>query len=365
MKWFLAGLCLYFLGTASALSQADTTAVNRVLGAKIHSGFIIPHSSELRSISGSKPIGFELTYSRMALSRRAWERCNCFARVGAYVNYYNFNDPVVLGQTVGAGGYFEPLISYRSRLYFSARITAGFTYLTRIYDSQTNPENVFFSLPVSALVGLGASAHYRLNNNLHFVLSGNYNHISNGGIRKPNKGMNFPTLSVGLEYHPQPTTFPAYQNQMRRKPDRRWTYRAVAFGAIKVMEATDRHPELPRTLLGSTLTAGYRLNSFHALSGGFDLIADGSVRETIRRDSLTTSSGQLALLAGYELWQGRYTFAVHMGWNLLHPGKPYSDVIYQRYQLLYRFTDQLVAGVGLKANKQVAEGFDVRLGVNF
>lgn len=48
-------------------------------------------------------MGIELTYSRTAFSRVAYERCNCFARVGAYVNYGASGNPAGLGWTYGAG----------------------------------------------------------------------------------------------------------------------------------------------------------------------------------------------------------------------------------------------------------------------
>ena len=44
--------------------------------------------------------------------------------------------------------------------------------------------------------------------------SGNYNHISNGGLKQPNKGINYPTLALGLDYIPNPILI---QNREKRR----------------------------------------------------------------------------------------------------------------------------------------------------
>lgn len=365
MKGFLYWLILSYLSVTSLPAQPDSASRSEQFTAQLHTGFIIPHSESIRALANTKPAGLELTYSRMALSRRAWDNCHCFARIGAYVHYISFSNPAVLGQTLGAGAYFEPLLWYRGRTTLTMRATAGLAYLTRVYDAQTNPQNLFFSMPLSGLLALGLNAYYPLTDCFQLLASVNYNHISNGGTRQPNKGMNFPTASLGLAYQPKRTILPDTRPWRSAPLDSRWVYRAVLFGTIKVMEATDRYPETPRTQWGTTLTTGYRINRFHAFSGGIEYLHDNAVRETIRRENQPDNFRQLALLAGYELWPGRYTFSIHMAYNAFRPGPNYADKIYQRYQLLYRVPNGLTLGIGLKADRQVADGFDVRLGYGF
>ncbi|GAA4405703.1 hypothetical protein GCM10023187_24370 [Nibrella viscosa] len=365
MKVILCLLITGYLPMAAVQAQPDSAARSEQISARLHYGFIIPHSESVRAVSNTNPAGVELTYSRMALSRRAWENCNCFARIGAYLNYTSFANPSILGETFGAGAYFEPLLSYRRRTTFSLRATAGLAYLTRVYDEQTNPQNMFFSMPLSGLLALSLNGYYQLAGQLQLVTSINYNHISNGGTRQPNKGMNFPTASVGLAYQPRPVAIPDTRQWRAAPLTNRWIARAMLFGTIKVLEATDRYPETPRTQWGTTLTTGYRVSRLHAFSGGVEYINDNAVREYIRRENQPDNFRQLALLAGYELWPGRYTFSIHMAYNALRPGPNYADKIYQRYQLLYRAPAGLTAGIGLKADRQVADGFDVRLGYGF
>ena len=349
----------------SYLLIAPADSVQKQIGVQTHTGFIIPHAPDLRAISQTRPVGLELTYSRTVLRQAAFERCNCFARVGAYVNYFAYNNPAELGRTMGAGAFFEPLINYGKPVFFSVRATAGLTYLTRTFDARTNPQNTFFGAPLNGLLALSASAHGRLSPHIQVTVSANYNHISNGGTRQPNRGMNFPTVSVGLTYIPKPVSFPDPRQWLKPTLTTRFIGRFMPFASIRTLPQTNAFPERAAWLLGLTATAGYRLNWFHALSGGVEVVSDGYVREQLQRASRTPERWQAALLGGYELWLGRYVFAAHLGWNAYQPAIITSGRVFQRYQLLYAIGPHIRLGVGLKSKLNVAEGFDVRVGVGF
>lgn len=206
------------------ISLLDTTALperQAQVSLQTQAGFIIPHAADLRAISQSTPVSVALEYSRTNLGRAAYERCNCFARIGTYLGYTAFNNPAELGRTYGAGAFFEPLIRPTGRLFFSVRATAGLAWLTRVYNEQTNPRNTFFSAPLSGLLALSAATHWRISPHLQASVSANYNHISNGGTRQPNRGMNYPTLGLGLTYVPRPLPLPDPRRWPRPRLDRK------------------------------------------------------------------------------------------------------------------------------------------------
>lgn len=343
----------------------DTLPPVRRVGLAVQTGFIIPHSAELIPVARSRPVGVELSYDRMARSRRAFESCHCLARVGGYVNYLTFNNPVVLGETAGAGAYFEPLLIRRPNTTLSARATIGVSYLTRMYDPVINPLNTFFSLPVSAWLGLGVHAEQQLNPYWSLAVATAYNHISNGGTRQPNRGMNFPTVSLGLHYRPRPAPLPDTREWLAAPIQSRWTGSVVLGGSVRVLPQTNSFAEKAAPVWTITALGGYRLNRFHGLSAGVEFTDDGFVRGQLRRAASGQQSGQLGALAGYELRQGRYGFRAHLGVNILHPGAPFAGRIFQRYQLLYRWAGGLTVGVGLKSELQIAQGFDLRAGWSF
>lgn len=353
------------IGLLATVSGTPTDSVRKDVGVQIHTGFIIPHASDLKAISQSSPVGVMVEYSRINLQRSAFDRCNCFARIGTYAHYIAFNNPDELGRTVGAGAFFEPLIRYGKPLSFSIRTTAGLAYLTRVFDPQTNPRNTFFGAALNGWLGLSAAAHFRVSKHLRVSLSANYNHISNGGSRQPNRGMNFPTLAAGMIYTARPLLFPDPRSWSKPLLTKRSVVRLLSFASIRTLPQTDLFPEKAAWLIGITATAGWRLNRFHTLSGGTELVYDGYIREQRRRVNRSPDGWQAAVLGGYELWLGRYVFAAHLGWNAHQPDTILEGRVFQRYQLLYALNDRIQLGVGLKSKLQVAEGFDVRAGLAF
>lgn len=363
--WLFMTALLLLLSLAVPTDSLPPDSVGQQVGLRAHAGFIIPHAPDLRAIAQTRPVGLELSYSRTTFSRAAYERCNCFARVGAYLSYVAFGNPAELGRTYGAGGYFEPLIRYGRPLYFSLRATAGLAYLTRVYDAGTNPRNTFFGAPLSGLLALSVSAHYRLSSRLHGSATASYNHISNGGTRQPNRGMNFPTAALGVTYVADPVHPPSPAHWPRPVLSRRLTTRLVAFGSVRTLPQTASFAEQAAYVWGLTATAGYRISRFHALTGGLEVVNDGYQREQLRRASVRAGHRQLGLLGGYELWLGRYVFATHLGWNGYQPPGLTDGRVFQRYQLLCTLRNRYLLGIGLKAKLNVAEGFELRTGLQF
>ncbi|GAB3897920.1 hypothetical protein GCM10028803_16670 [Larkinella knui] len=352
---------IHFSKVASGQITADTLKSQRQFGLTWQQG--ISKSSQVVPASRQPPIGIELTYSQVSRGRQAWENCHCFAQVGGYINYITFRNPVPLGRTAGAGLFFEPLINYRRRLYFSVRVLAGLTYLTRVYDPLTNPTNDHFSMPVSALIAASFLSHYRLTRLWNLTLGATYNHISNAGTRLPNQGMNIPTIALGAQYQLHPAFFPDTRLWKPAPLSRRWMSRALLMASVRVLPKTDKKPEMTLPVFGLNVTGGYRMTRNHALSAGFELVDDRYFKEQVITwtKGRVTDARQATLLAGYEFWQGRFIFAAHHGWNIVRP-QWYKPTTYQRYNLLYRIQNGITIGMSVKAYGENTKGFSVMAG---
>lgn len=345
------------------LAPSDTTGTTRQLAATIHYGLSAP--DQVVPATGNAPLGAELTYSWSSRSRRAWEQCHCFANVGVYADYITFRNPTALGQTAGAGLFFEPLLMPRRRTYYALRFSAGLAYLSRVYDPVSNPSNRYVSLPVSTQIGAGLTVHHRLTSLLHLTLTGQFMHISNGGTRQPNQGLNIPSLAVGLAYQPRPLLYPSTRLWKTPAPAHRWLARALLLGSVRVLPQTDQYPEMTLPMVGLNGVGGYRLGASHVLSGGVELTADYFFREQINRWHYTDRRFvQGSLLGGYEFWHGRFGLTAHLAWNLIRP-QPYKPATYQKYGLLCRFDNGFTLGCHIKAYGDSTKGFQLAGGMSF
>lgn len=332
------------------------------VGAQGHRGFIIPHSREIISVSHSNPLGVEANVHWLLTDEKHVRESGLIAKRGFAAYYFNFDNPGVLGHSLAVVPYVEPLLRPWGRLYGSFQLGLGVAYVSKVYNERTNPTNLFFSLPVNLWAMLNANIYYKLHP--HWQLSGgcNYNHISNGGMKTPNKGMNFPTFHTGLQYAFQATDMkrPVPNNDWKARP-RNFHY-ILAVGSVKNAPATPAFPRVEPTLLyGAQWMFGRRLGRMSSLTAGIEWVHDGYERVLLDRRADQSSAWKGGLLVGHELLVGKVRLTTHLGPYLYNPSRN-TDAVYQRYGLFYRWGQHLVVGSTLKAHRQVADVFDLRCG---
>ncbi len=333
-----------------------------IYGISGHYGWIIPHSSELKAISQSSPIGIQLDWSRIKTSDKAWESCNCYGQVGLSFNYFNYQNRQQLGSSYNLTYFAEPYLSYRNRVFFSLRAGAGITYLTQVHDPIDNPQNTFYSAPVSFLLVLGPNANYRLSDHVTLTAGLHYNHISNGGMKQPNKGMNFPTWTTGIKYHPQPIKLEAREKKNDQKGKLGGYIRA--FGTLPevdtdTLSGTDNSRAL---LLGISGGALYHFTHTNALNIGIEIVRDGSNAQSTTTNDVPIDPYIIGLMLGHNFVFGRLTFNQQLGWYVLRDELAGNRDFYQRYEILYRLGERWQVGTSLLAHGHVADNLDLRLG---
>jgi len=202
-------------------------------------------------------------------------------------------------------------------------------------------------------------AHYRFNGNWTIDLQAVLNHISNGGLSEPNKGINWPTLSLGFSRY---FTVPLFEN--RAKTD--WDKATSDLNRYDISTFTTYHSPSSRTLIFSWgLEAKYlrRVSRLSNLSVGSEYLFDNQ-KVSRSQEGLESDGHNLGLAIGHEFVLGKILFAQQFAFYLIKPESQLNDV-YQRYTIVYRINERLNAGVGLKSHGHVADFGDFRLGVSF
>ncbi len=339
------------------------------ISAAAHSGFIIAHSRKLVDVSGSHPYGAELDLFWTLADERFTRRTGLISRRGFALCAIDFDNPEVLGRVISLTPFVEPMIRAQDRLHASVRLGVGFAWLNKVYDAETNPANLFFSTRFSFTGLVCANVGYRFSQRWEARGGFNFNHISNAGMKEPNKGMNYPTWSVGAVYTPRPVVImrPVRDDGWRSEP-RRMSY-AMLSGTLKNTPAMSDHPAERTVLVGAIGVTSWRCGRMSALSGGAELVHDGYARAGLDRIGDDRSAWKAALMAGPELLIGRVRFGVLIGGYVYNPAREVdtaplrrTDILYQRYQLMYRFGRHFLVAYTLKAHRHVADAFDVRVG---
>ncbi|WP_282079313.1 acyloxyacyl hydrolase [Aquimarina algiphila] len=350
----IIGLLVFF-----CLSQVLFAQVNsKFYGVKSHYGFIIAHTPDLKPISQTNPYGFQIEMSKLRTSDKAWKTCFCYGRSGFSFAYFNYANPEVLGNSYNLNYFVEPYFIYRGPLKLSLRGSIGATYLDTIFDEESNPDNVLFSTNFSFYLALSLTLNYHINDKYAINLSGNYNHISNGGQKQPNKGMNFPTLSIGVDRiidYTSPQPKPAELKQFSRS----WSYYLGAFASLR---SADREAESTNhPLFGISAGALKPLSGINGFNLGTEFWYDWSDRKQVQQRQLDDSSFSSAVTAGHHFSVGNFYFLQQFGFYITRPRNIQDNWMYQRYSLWYRIANRWTIGASLIAYGRTADHMDGRL----
>lgn len=360
-------LVVYLLATspplyASITQQVDTTARPAIsLGIYSHYGFIIPHSEDIRQLSNSTPWGLSIDLSYHFSDSLSWQYLQAYPRLGTSLTYYNFDNAAVLGNGYALILYIEPFLTTQRKLNISFRLGTGLAYLDRVYDPETNPENLFYSTKISFPLVANIMANYRLSKDLQLRAGGTYKHISNGGIRQPNKGINFPSASLGLDYTLRPTSFAPRELTAISTSSKPRHYLVGIMFTLKDRkdDPTDKLP-----VIGGTFYASQKIGRLSAITAGAEWIADFTLKEALKDSGRKKGFQRGALLGGHELYIGRFRFSQQLGIYVYAPAAA-RDPVYQRYGLEYHTAKRLFWGINLKAHRHVADFLDIRAGIKF
>jgi len=367
VKILLITLFGLLIAINSNLAQpANSEDVNSPMyvGAKLHYGFIIPHADDLRKISDSNIWGIQVDFSKLNTSFRSWSNCNCYSRLGVSFNFYDYRNPEVLGHSYNLAFFFEPYFNFKGRSRFSMRVGMGLSYLDNVYDESSNPENLFFGSKISGILLVNLNYNYLIKESYQLNFSLNYNHISNAGLKMPNKGMNFPTASIGLDYIIKPVKLEPQEKVSGIRKKIILGYGRV-FWSIRSVDADSIYSDKDKLMIGIEAGIIKGLSNINGLLAGLEFSYDGSFQEISNRLKENYAPFVLSIHLGNAFVIGRITFTQQMAYYLYKPFPSTSKSFFQRYGIYYRIGKMASVGFSLKAHGHVAEHMDMRLGVEF
>ncbi len=354
----------FFLLPLHLLSQhskegADSNAI-RSFGLSGSYTYALVHTPEVGEVQGSRPIGLTASYQKQSLDSLTWEHCGCYPRTGVLGGWFHLDDPGTLGNSFFLSGFVEPFIWTGRRIDLSIRGVFGAAYQDTPYHPKENPENQAYSTYLSFFLQVGLHGHIRIGPQSTIKLSAVYDHSSNGGVAKPNKGLNHPGFSMGYEYALRSNEFPDRPppSQGVQKEDPRLDLTFLGGGRSV---GTD-HSTL-YAFAGHSIKYAYPLSSLHAITLGGEWLVDGALKKRMRGRGIQADHQRGSIALGHEFLMGRFIFSQQIGVYLYDPSG-LDDRIYHRWGLTYHLTPKVFMGVDLKAHRHIADLIDLRFGVS-
>ncbi len=329
------------------------------IGLGAQHGFIFAHSQDVQNTSGARPTGIEALLSWQRNDSAAFALCHCYPRQGLMIAFYDY-DIGLLGKSATAAYYLEPTFRINDRLLFSLKAAAGLSYLNNPYDSIENPANQSYSTNLSIYLRIGIGFWVQLSEKWWLNPSVNYQHISNGGLRDPNKGINWPTAGISVSYQPDFRSW--YKGKKNSKKYWREYSPRFNFSMMGAMlRGVDQDGNRKRYFMGGmALQAAKQVGSLSVLTLGAEVYRDSNLEEKLRREGIDASPTKAGLMLGHEFLLGSFRFSQRLGFYVFDQIR-YYDRLFHRWGIMYQVNRYLSTGINLLAHRQVAEFLDFRL----
>lgn len=349
-------LAVIFCISAFVKVEAQTTSCDSsrlyFTGLSFHKGIIVTQP-RLKPFAQSHPAKMQLDFSFINNTQRSWSQCNCYSKTGLSFSYVDFNNKQVLGEAFNLAIYAEPYLYYSKPFQFSFRGGVGVSYLNQGFDPRTNSDNLFFSSPVSFLLTVGLSATFKISPAFDVGVSTQFNHISNGGTRYPNWGINVPTVAVGVDYQINKTKLTQRESvKLDNHPLQ-----------LMVRMAAGRHLEDGTKRFVGQVNGGLikQVSRVNGVGVGAELVYDAINKVLEERKGVPYKSFVASLSLQHYFFYGKLLFGQQLAYYVLPPNANAKN-FYQVYTLEYEITTQWYGGVLLRAHGGISDYLALSIG---
>jgi hypothetical protein len=345
-----SSLVILLLLSTLVIAQPNRSEQPVFIGASLYYGKFQVHTKSLYPYNGTNPYGIEFEISQFLLTDNIRESFGTFIKWGLGLNYVNFAHDD-LGYSVTGLGYIEPFIKPRGRWRYSLKMGGGFAFMSNPYDKINNPQNLTYSTQLAFPLFGGASVYYFLNKQLAIKATASYQHISNGGIKQPNLGINYPVIAVGMEFTNHHYSVPPQKKLRQIKKEKRLD--VLAAYSLKE-DTTNTNNQSVITLI---VNRSWQVSRINALT-----ISGLAEYQQIPDYEKEFDQWSIAPLVGNEFLLGRLRFGQQIGPYIIK-GEKAPNLLLQNYYLHYKINAHLMMGINLKAHGRVADYLSFQVGI--
>jgi hypothetical protein len=349
---------------AQAQTVASTDSSNILfLGTKFQSGFVWRDNRRLENMQLNNPKIFQVDFSVLKNRQRNWDYCGCFTKNGVSLSYYDFGNARQLGHAVNLMLFTEPYIVYSKKIQLTLRAGAGLSFLDKIYNAEKNPNNVSFSKHVSFLLVINPNVYFFIGERTRLSIGAQFNHISNGGTRWPNWGLNLISAGVGAAYTLR--SQPLIKRETTPFNDRSIKFITHIFGGSHHSDATGQWTEKKRMVGGLNVGLVKPVGRINAFGLGGEYYYDGisNVLEAQSGKNYHLFVGSISL-QHYFIF-GKLLFGQQLAYYITPANPNVNSKLYQRYILEYKIKNPWYAGISLRAHGKISDYLTLSTGFVF
>jgi len=358
MRLKLLFLLAIVLGTSTTMwAQAPLSAKKLYAGSLLElsffHGMILMHDEKIRHLVQSHPSAAKLNYLLRTSGLKTWHQLYGFPEFGVALEYQHYRHPS-LGKSISLIPNLN-LYVYRGR-YSSVlgNMGVGIAYHTNPYHRTYNTQNLALGSTLSFALNIALKYQHRLSTDLAAGAFVHLDHYSNGGLKKPNSGLNLVQGGFYLRQEFQRKEIYKPQNERAAFQPQK-TYLTV-LPSISFKEL-GRGGGVLHSSYNLSLHLNKQVSHLSVLNFGLDAYWDIARKKWIAQmhDGDEVDYKTIALSGGHELMINKVAFLTQLGYHIYQPYKGLYGELFQKYGLRVYVHPQLAISGSLKSYLGKAE----------
>jgi hypothetical protein len=344
----------------SLVHSKDSTKTSnaKLFSVNALNGNLFVHHPDMEIVKSKPARALEFSLIQIGNGSKLWHKFYRFPEYGITYRFIDFGNHSQLGYGHFLYTVFHlPIITRVHPFYFDLYFSHGLGYITKIYDPTDNPYNTAISTHLNSSTDVGCIASYAIGPRVTLTTGFRLSHYSNGSVKKPNSGLNYPIFAVGVKYEYSNPTSTVDEMEYRFAEEKN---RLLLIGSAFTKET--RSPGGPKYWVTS-FSAEYSRSIFSPLLRygiSWDVMQDKSTSFILTRKRIPWESEWELIKTGVtfntEFIMNHLSLSLQIGdylYNKLRVAN--KEKLYQRISLRYRFSNRLWIYAGLKTHWNVAD----------
>lgn len=353
-------LFIFFLVCKSASTQEKSNKNILTTTIRFHYGVVLPHHKSISYLVNNQISAIELNMGYIPSDEKSWAKLYNQPEIGLGLYHGSLGNDKILGNVTAIFPYINFPLTQGNKWEFSTQLGFGLGLANKHFDPVENYTNLAIGTKFNAFFKLLAQGSYSISSKYRINGGIGFNHISNGAISTPNKGLNLLTSNFGVTY---------YWNERNRKsftpvskeeklPNE---FLLIWGNGIKQASEKDHHKYYTSSLTGNYSVG---INSKQKIGFGIDLFYNKATNrgkwdfepETSFKDRFSQ-----AIFISHDLVIEKFSIIANVGAYTYYKTEPEKPV-YTRLGIRYRLSKHLIASLSLKAHMGKADYIEWGIG---
>ncbi len=357
-KHFLLFIC--FIGCTCLFAQEKSEKNIFTTTLRYHYGIVMPHHKSISYLVNDQISAVELNFGYIPSYEKKWAKLYKQPEIGIGLYHGSLGNDKALGNVTAIFPYINFPLLVGSKWEFSTQLGFGLGLANKHFDPVRNYTNLAIGTKFNAFFKLIAQGSYSVNSKWGINAGLGFNHISNGAISAPNKGLNLLTSNVGVKY---------YWNDKNRKlftPAAREEKLPNEFiliwgNGIKQASEKDHHKYYTSSLTGNY---SFGINAKQKIGFGIDLFYNKAANRgkwDFSPEISFKNRFSQAIFISHDLAIGKFSIIANIGAYTFYKTTP-EKPIYTRLGLRYELNEHFLTSLGLKAHMGKADYIEFGIG---